>query len=548
MSGALLQLAALSSQDVYLTGNPEITLFKKVYKKYTNFSVETVQVNFDGNTANFGNSATITLPNTGDLISRMVLVINLPEVQSTVKWGYVDRLGHAMIDNIKVTIGSSQIDLQYKDWIDIYQRMNKDKSMDENYNIMIGNVTSLKKFDYTHSPYKIFIPLEFWTGKTTTSTFPICCSTQSSSPPTFQISVTLRNSIDIINYFGQTQPTNNELPIISSGYLLVDYIYLETDELNFFKINNHEYLIETVDSMTNTISSIETNNALIFQKPTKYLVWYVQLNRYSSRNAFLAWANDNDWEKARQDFAKLVWLITRAGLDVTDPNNPIINFYTDYVNIGQVPPMIEGGNSIFETLASKVDGLILFAENINDEIVASATVDNVILTKNNITYEDMSMTIAEFKEDPQTTDQQNNFMDIHTNNIIDIFNYANFINRTDNPVIDSSFLLGGRNRFQERDGFFYNYLQPYYYFKNSPPDGINVYTFALHPDETQPSGLLNFNNLLDTSKSLNNKLGKYNNSSDDYLSFFNFGTIRIFALCQNYIKVSNIGETELKYL
>ena len=54
MSGALLQLASLGPQDVYLTSNPEITLFKKAYLRYTNFSIETVQVTFDGGSINFG--------------------------------------------------------------------------------------------------------------------------------------------------------------------------------------------------------------------------------------------------------------------------------------------------------------------------------------------------------------------------------------------------------------------------------------------------------------------------------------------------------------
>ena len=60
-----------------------------------------------------------------------------------------------------------------------------------------------------------------------------------------------------------------------------------------------------------------------------------------------------------------------------------------------------------------------------------------------------------------------------------------------NPVINSSFLLNGNNRFQERDGYFYNYIQPYYYFTNSPPDGVNTYTFSLNPNDTQPSGTIN---------------------------------------------------------
>ncbi len=530
MSGALLQLAALGAQDLYLTGNPEITLFKKKYLRYTNFSVETDMVSFDG-PAQFGGTTTATLENFGDLISKIVLVVKLQQNESTIKWGYVDRIGHAIIDNIKIRIGQSDIDTIYNDWIDIYQRLNKDKSQEENYNKMIGNIPSLKKIDTVHNAYNLFIPIEVWTGKNTNSTFPICCIKNQS----FQISITFRNSEDIVNYYGPDAPSDTDLPIIESSYLLVDYIFLDEYERNLFMTSNHEYLIETVDDMTDTVNTVNTKINLIFTKQTKYLVWYAQLDRYRNRNEYMVWATDNNWEKAKENFAKLVWLITRTGLDASDPTNPVINFNTNYVNIGQVPSMVVGGNTLLENMASKVDAIILFAEYIDNDVVAKATIDNVILTRNEITFEDMSTTNVEFKNDSNTTEQQLNFLNIHTYNIIDIFNYGNFINRSDNPIINSSFQINGVNRFQERDGYFYNYLQPYYYFKNAPPDGINVYTFSLKPDETQPSGCINLGNV--DSKDLLLTLGKNNNNSDSYLSFFQSGNIRVFASCYEKISI-----------
>jgi hypothetical protein len=541
MSGALLQLAGLSSQDIYLTSNPKMTLFKKTFLRYTNFAQETVQISFDGGISTFGQTSTATLPYTGDLISKVVLVVQLEQIQSTTKWGYVDRLGHALIDNIRANVGSSDIDIQHGDWIDIYQRMTKDKSQEDNYNKMIGNVSDLKNIGTNHSTYTLYIPLEIWTGKITTSAFPICALTNQQ----FQISIKFRDAIDIINYYGTELPPNEELPIISSSYLLVDYIFLETDDVNLFKTTNLDYLIEVVQDMTDMITSTETKINLIFDKPTKYLLWYIILDRYANRNTYMTWASDNNWEKTREEFAKLIWLITRDGLDASDVLNPIIYFNDVFVNIGQVPPIISGGSKMFEKLAKKVDGIILFAENIVGQIGAKATIDNVILTKNEITFEDMSTTNDEFKEDTFITIQQLNFLNIHTYNIIDIFNYGNFINRTDNPIIKSSFQLNGKNRFQERDGFFYNYVQPYYYFPNSPPDGVNTYSFSLHPTEIQPSGIINLGYV--SSKDLIVKLGIYNNNSDTYFNnIFKSGKIRIFACVYNVIKIYN-GLVSLSY-
>jgi hypothetical protein len=338
-----------------------------------------------------------------------------------------------------------------------------------------------------------------------------------------------------MNYFGTTPPANEELPIMSSGYLLVDYIYLETEERNLFISSNHDYLVEIVDRMSDTLTAVNTKINLIFNKPTKYMIWYAQLTKYAERSKFMSWATDDDWEASRNEFAKLVWLITRDGLDVSDPNNPIINFGAGYVNIGTEPPIVTGGNTLLEALAAKVSGIILFAQTIDGDVIANATTDNLVLISNTITFEDMSTTIETFKADASSTATQDSFMDIHINNIIDIFNYGNFINRSDNPIINSSFQLNGKNRFQERDGFFYNYLQPYYYFKNSPPDGVNIYTFSLNPEEVQPSGTINLGNV--NSKDLLIMLGKYNNTSNNYLSYFVSGNIRIFALGYNNLKI-----------
>jgi len=81
MGGGLMQLVAYGAQDVYLTGNPQITLFKAVYRRHTNFSMESIQQVFSGN-ASFGNKVTTTISRNGDLIGPMYLVTTI-----TVKTG-----------------------------------------------------------------------------------------------------------------------------------------------------------------------------------------------------------------------------------------------------------------------------------------------------------------------------------------------------------------------------------------------------------------------------------------------------------------------------
>ena len=541
MSGALLQLASMGPQDVYITGNPEITLFKKVYLRYTNFSLETVQQPFDNN-VDFGTNSTMIIEPTGDLISKIVLVLTLENITSSVNWGYVKNIGHAIIEKISVTIDGNEIDSHYNDWINIYNNLHINKSHQERYKLMIGDTYELKNLSTEHPSYTLYIPLEFWFCKSSSNSFPVC----SLNNKTFQISVTLKNAIDCINYKTSAIPLNTDLPKISAGYILVDYVYLETNEKKLFQTNTNEYMIEQLQTQTNIVTSANSfKTSLTFDNPCKYLIWCVNLDKYFYRNNYLVWAPDDNWSYQRDQFAKIVWLATRNGLNVSDITNPYILFENTFVNIGQEPNMIIGGNSILERFANKVNCIILFAEKDDSgNIIAKATLDNVILIMNNITSEDMSTIVDDILLDTKTTTDQSAFLSIYSISIIDIFNTGNFIDGTDNPIIQSSFQLNGKNRFQPRDGFFYNYLQPFYYFTNSPPDGVNTYSFSLDPENLQPSGTINLGQI--QSKDLVINLGMYNNSYDAYFStYFKSGQIRIFTVNYRMLAILQ-GQTYLR--
>lgn len=542
MSGALLQLATLGSQDAQLTGDPEITLFKSKYYKHTHFGAETVQVSFDGN-FNFGsiNEATATVEKYGDLISKIVLVIDLDEItDEDVDWGYVNKLGHAIINEISTSIGQTEIDTHYSDWINVYYDLYANKSHDSNYNKMIGNTSDLKKFSKTHSRYQLFIPINFWFTKSSTSTFPLCAIDQIN----FQIKVRLNEALECVNYKGTTAPSS--LPNISNAYFLVDYIFLGEEERSLFQTQPSKYLIEQVQEMTENITTTQSSFNLIFDKPCKYLLWYTTLERYKNRNAFLSWAHDDDWNKAKDNFAKLLWLATRENLTFDSSDNPIITLSNSVTNVNNSLSTVSNGLSLLETLSSKVSGLFLFASVDSDDTTQyniDATIDNVILLSNTLTFEDISYTISELTADSDSSStvksNQLTFLQQNQYNIIDVFNSGNFINRKDNPIIKSSLLLNGKERIQERDGVYFNYLIPYYYFKNTPQDGLNIYSFALSPTDLQPSGTINFGKV--NTKQLKLTMGKQNVSSTSYFNdFFKSGTLRIFVMNYTMLNVNPV--------
>ena len=108
MGGGLMQLVAYGAQDIYLTGNPQITFFKVVYRRHTNFSMESVVQTFNGNVG-FGNRVTCTVSRNGDLINRMYLQVEVPAITGTAE-SYVNYLGLRLLKSVVIEIGGQQID------------------------------------------------------------------------------------------------------------------------------------------------------------------------------------------------------------------------------------------------------------------------------------------------------------------------------------------------------------------------------------------------------------------------------------------------------
>lgn len=179
MPGALLQLVAYGAQDVYLTGNPQITFFKIVYRRHTNFAVESIEQFFNGAT-NFSRKSTCEISRNGDLITQTFLKVILPEVRFTgdfckfghVEFAWVRRLGHAIIDETELEIGGAQIDKQYGEWLNIWYELSHPVGQESGYAKMVGDVPELTEvstlsWDVPDNTllkpnYTMYIPLQFY--------------------------------------------------------------------------------------------------------------------------------------------------------------------------------------------------------------------------------------------------------------------------------------------------------------------------------------------------------------------------------------------------
>ena len=126
MGGGLMQLVAYGAQDVYLTGNPQITFWKVTYRRHTNFAMESIEQTFNGQ-ADFGRRVTCTISRNGDLAYRTLLQVTLPEINQNMKNSsgdvyarWLDFPGEQLISQVEVEIGGQRID-PFGDWMHILE-------------------------------------------------------------------------------------------------------------------------------------------------------------------------------------------------------------------------------------------------------------------------------------------------------------------------------------------------------------------------------------------------------------------------------------------
>ena len=240
MGGGLMQLVAYGSQDIYLTGNPQITFFKVVYRRHTNFSVEPIQQVFNG-VANWGKSVSATISRNGDLLHRMYITITLPVVPTTSsssdQFRWLNWLGHIIVQQAEIEIGGQRIDKHYGHWLHIWNELTQTSGHQAGYATMVGNVPRLVQSSIDSIPsVTLYVPLRFWFNRNVGLALPLIALQYHD----VKLNLQLANKSDCY-WASSTARSPNDLVDVK---LWVDYIYLDTDERRRFAQASHEYLIE----------------------------------------------------------------------------------------------------------------------------------------------------------------------------------------------------------------------------------------------------------------------------------------------------------------
>ena len=404
MGGGLLQLVAYGAQDVYLTGNPQITFFKVAYRRHTNFALEAIEQTFNG-TSSFGSRVTCQITRNGDLINRVYFVGTVTNTSATASTGVnnncvalVPYFGLKLLKTIELEIGGQRIDKHYSEWLYIWNELSLPLGKRDGYKLMVGGDKYNRSIVLqAKESYSVYVPLEFWFCRNIGLALPLIALQYHE----VKINIEFENSTDMIdkgrNYsnkaFTLTDSGAGSLSgeqILNKGFtgttielstaaLWVDYIFLDTDERRRFAQLSHEYLIEqlqftgadTVNAGSSSLKSIRMN----FNHPCKELIWVIKPTVDTSAASYVS--------------------------------TPYWNNFTDRKNDNQY-----------------------------------------VLAKN--------------------------------------------------PVTLAKIQLNGNDRFAERKGQYFSLVQPYQHHENTPNNfnsGINVYSFAIKPEEHQPSGTLNMSRI-----------------------------------------------------
>ena len=527
MTGGLMQLVAYGAQDTYLTGNPQITFFKIVYRRHTNFSMETIRQTINGDTntdTTKENKASVTISRNGDLLSKIYV--------TTSTTGITD--GSDIIKQVSIDIGGQEIDKQTKEWFQIWNELTIPEDKRLGYKNMIGclnhggcprpggqsgtGMNSTGTVGVNH----IQIPLQFW-----------FCRNPGLALPLIALQY---HEVQLHFIYGQSMGVNAELNVEC------DYFYLDTDERRRFAEASHEYLIEQIQLQK--INNV-TDHKLSFNHPIKELIWTSSTNYIE---ASLSLNGHERFEKQKMEYFQLRQpydyhtAIPGYNIPITDKTELL----TTPINTGITKHNVE--ETIYDT-ANNSHIVRLDPSSISFGITDTITFNEFkvgdyisIIISSYCSGDNDPLTIPRRHGDnlhPGEGGNLGNLGDIEydVTSSKTSFHRVTVVDSTlkvihfDPPVTarnGSNNLINNLNETSELGDHLYVYILGRIQEKESRcsklAKNINVYSFSLRPEDHQPSGTCNFSRIdaarLITGAEL---------SSDDNIYAVNYNILRIMS-------------------
>ncbi len=451
MAGGLMQLVAYGAQDVYLTGNPKVTFFQAVYKRHTNFAMETIQQTINGSVAN-SQRISVTIARNGDLVGYMYAELYptttaLSNLTSSFTQLDTNWIAERAFSAIELTIGGQRIDKHYQVWWRLYSELflNQDNKLNYNKMTTLSNFTNATNTG-TNNTNKVYLPLIFFFNRNPGLYLPLIALQY------HEVRLDIDCAANYQTYFGTNPPI-----------IWANYVFLDTEERRRFAQKAHEYLIEQVqhtggDPITSATETAPQVIRLSLNHPVKELIWCYQDSTYSGTTALQAlWNFTSNSSNLTMTCSPSALLTANVAVQPNKAGTPLIllspNAVTTGAGVGALNSWTEEG--------SPAPGLEV------------------------------------------------------------------------GPLYNFKLILNGQDRFKEQYGKYFNQVQPFYHHTGNPYPGVYSYSFALHPEEHQPTGTCNFSRIDNAQVSVS--LKKTRTGTDDT----NTKTQKLFAVNYNILRIQS---------
>jgi hypothetical protein len=495
MGGGLIQLVSYGIQDMMLIGDPQITLFKTIYRRHTNFAIEPVPQTFNKANVAMGETVHCKLSRTGDMVYRVSLVVTLPPIAQFMKNGVLDpvtkfswarRIGYAMISKISIELGGQVVDSQTGEWMNIWSELTL--SDDKNHATLIGDIPDLTDWSNGKDAYTIHVPLSLWFSRHNILALPIV-ALQYSQPRIIVefadasscYTVGPVHTLDLLDDTVQYKPyeyiEQNINGNIARG-VFVDFNPL-TRVMRYNRISDQPFT-----ALTSTPADIRTRQ--------RYAIIGID-------SGYSAVPQDGTKEKSIRGYAATNPVFTNCRLDV------------EYVYLDS-----EERARISETAREYLIEQV--------QLAASKNVQSSIASLKLALNHPIKTIIVVVRLNSSS-------------NANDWFNYTTSPYRGsnkellgNNPIVNAELLFNGQTRTGVKPGLYYDKLQPYHYFKSCPSTGINLYSFAIFPAEAFPSGSANTTVIDDIELKL---------SLDPSIGIGNNANISVYGIGWNILRTMN---------
>ncbi len=516
MAGGLIQLVARGLQDLFLIDDPQITFFKVVYRRHTNFSSEPIP-QFFIHTPDFGKRISCVLSRSGDLIRNVHLVVTLPRIPTFVdennnpdvisKVAWVRRIGYALIKRVEIEIGAELIDTQYGDWLNIWNELTI--PMDKQMDVMLGDVKELYEYTNGKPSYKLFIPLQFWFNRSAGLAIPVAC---------------LQYNHIKINL--EIQPLDKLYTLAPTRFIAVD-----NDFVNFEPFEYVEQLVNGITSIGRFVHFDIVNRRLYIQRITDepfQSLTVADVGTQEVQQDQILYAKDSNGDLINGDY-----LI--KGLTSKFEAMPLINvsettYRNDSVRFSTI--VLKDAFLLVEYIFLDEEERVRFIQGKHEYLIEQVlfngekTIDGV--------NQSFKMGFTQPCKELIWVTQLSLALNKRNN---DYFNYTDSMVRSvegkligKNIGIKGTLLFNGHERITYREIEYFSWVQAFQNHMNSPNEGISMYSFCLHPEKHQPSGTANFSKI-------DSLLLRLSVNTD--IDFTNTAKLRIYARVYNILRIAN---------